>query len=484
MATLNRHTQPIRTHEGGVAKRISFELQLRRSVMACLLWERTFYESGIDIAKRIEDLVQKVKPEVVAQIANEARDKMHLRHVPLLVARTMAKLPTHKHLVSKTLENIIQRPDELTEFLAIYWKDGKQPLSAQVKKGLAKAFTKFDEYQLQKYNRKDKDIKLKDVLFLCHSKPKTGVRGFTKKARRDSGWSPKDPGSVLYNNLINDTLKTPNTWEVRISACTTDEDKRKVWEDLLYTNSLGGLALLRNLRNFQKVSVNENLVINAIKNMRTDRILPYRFIAAARYAPQLEPYLEEAMFKCLEGRPKLLGHTAILLDVSGSMDQMLSAKSDMRRLDAACGLGILLREICDRADIFTFSDNVVRIPSRRGFALRDAIVNSQRHYGTYLGSAIKAIYETGNVQRFSSWNYSSGSMGQGFGLRPDRLIILTDEQSHDKVPDPLYGKGYVINVASYRNGVGYGPWLHVDGFSEAIVDYIIGYEDFERNLRQ
>ena len=37
-------------------------------------------------------------------------------------------------------------------------------------------------------------------------------------------------------------------------------------------------------------------------------------------------------------------------------------------------------------------------------------------------------------------------------------------------------KGYMINVASYRNGVGYGKWTHIDGFSESIIDYIREYE--------
>ncbi|HEY0651305.1 MAG TPA: hypothetical protein VGD44_25675, partial [Phenylobacterium sp.] len=39
------------------------------------------------------------------------------------------------------------------------------------------------------------------------------------------------------------------------------------------------------------------------------------------------------------------------------------------------------------------------------------------------------------------------------------------------MPDPK-GKGYVINVASARNGVGYGKWVHIDGFSEAVLSYI------------
>ena len=53
----------------------------------------------------------------------------------------------------------------------------------------------------------------------------------------------------------------------------------------------------------------------------------------------------------------------------------------------------------------------------------------------------------------------------------DRLIVITDEQAHDTVPAPQ-GKGYVINVASYKNGVGYGKWTHVDGWSESVVEYI------------
>ena len=35
-----------------------------------------------------------------------------------------------------------------------------------------------------------------------------------------------------------------------------------------------------------------------------------------------------------------------------------------------------------------------------------------------------------------------------------------------------WGGGYVINVASYRNGIGYGTWTHIDGWSESVVEYI------------
>ena len=120
----------------------------------------------------------------------------------------------------------------------------------------------------------------------------------------------------------------------------------------------------------------------------------------------------------------------------------------MLRTDAAYGLAILLREICEEVSIYSFSDAAKRVPSRRGFALRDAIDGSQRHNGTYLGKAVAAVTEA-----------------------YDRLIVITDEQAHDTVPAPP-GKGYLINVASCKNGVGYGKWTHVDGWSEAVVDYI------------
>jgi len=90
------------THEGARAYNTTAEQELRRSVMACLLWEDTFYESGEDIAARIAGLVKKVAPEKVAQIAIEARGPMKLRHVPLLLVVEMAKLETHRHLVAET----------------------------------------------------------------------------------------------------------------------------------------------------------------------------------------------------------------------------------------------------------------------------------------------------------------------------------------------------------------------------------------------
>ena len=113
MAKINIPKPPIYTHEGAKAKYINAETQLRRSIMACLLWESQFYEDGVQISKRIKNLVPQVAPTKVAGMAIEAREDMKLRHVPLLLVREMARHKTHSGLVKGTLTRIIQRADEL-----------------------------------------------------------------------------------------------------------------------------------------------------------------------------------------------------------------------------------------------------------------------------------------------------------------------------------------------------------------------------------
>jgi 60 kDa SS-A/Ro ribonucleoprotein len=383
---------------------------------------------------------------------------MYLRHVPLLIAREMARHNTHKKYVAETLSRIIQRPDELTEFLAIYWQDGKQPLAAQVKKGLAAAFQSFNEYALAKYNQANA-IKLKDVLFLCHAKPKD-------KAQED-----------LWKRLIDGELETPDTWEVALSS---GANKKDTWTRLLEEKKLGGLAFLRNLHNMTKAGIDNQKVKNAIDDATFNKVLPFRFIAAAKHAAKFEEELGRAMIRSLESAESLRGHTVLLVDVSGSMNEKLSGKSELTRMDAACGLAMLLREICEDISIYSFSMKLCEIAPRRTFALRDAITGSQSHDGTLLGEAVRCIYADRSYtkSKINLGFYSEKISFHGQALSPDRLIVITDEQSHDKVPDPS-GRGYMINVSNNKNGVGYGPWIHVDGWSENVVRFI---QEIERSV--
>jgi len=419
-----------RTYEGAASVPLSSIKELERTILTCMLWEDNFYERGEDVASRVKRLVKESPSLAVIDLAVKARNEMFLRHIPLLLLREVAR--SHKDVgneLGKAITKVIQRPDELTEFLAIYWKDGKCPLSKQVKKGLANAFTKFDEYQLAKYNR-DSAIKLKDVLFLVHAKPKDETQG------------------LLWKKLIDNTMAIPYTWETELSA---GKDKKEVFTKLLQENKIGGLAVLRNLRNMYESGVNKKLVSETLlKQSCKSKILPFRYLAASRVVPQWERFIDEAMLKSTETMEKSQGKTLLLVDVSGSMSGKLSSKSDLTRLDAACALGVLCREIFEDITIATFSERTKIVPNRRGMALVEAIDNSQPHGRTYLKNSLRQ-----------------------FHLKYDRIIVITDEQSHDGITQAYNDKSYLINVANYKNGVGYDKgWKHISGFSENIIKYI------------
>ena len=456
MKTNVKKSYALKTHEGGMAFPHNTAYQeLRRSVLSCLLWEDSFYESGVSVTDRIRELAGKVTQQQLSDLAIEARSIHNLRHVPLLLTVELAK-NDKEFLTSKTLFEVIQRPDEITEFLSLYWQEGKCPISAQVKKGLAKAFTKFDAYQLAKYNRNEA-IKLRDVLFLVHAKPKKvegeviSIEKAIKKGRYERGEVLRHENCVL-GKLAEGILAPPDTWEVALSS---GGDKKTEFERLLKEGNLGYMALLRNLRNMVDSGVDMGLIRNAIRARKgARRVLPFRYVAAARYAPSLEPVIDEALLKAIDELPELPGKTVVVVDVSGSMEDRLSGKSDMTRMDAACALASLLK-----GDIrtFSFSNAAVEVPTRKGMAGIDAIKTSQSHGGTNLTRAVAEIN--------SKVDY-------------DRIIVITDEQSADRsAPVPKTNKAYLINVAAYKNGIGYGKWKHLDGFSENVIKWIYEYEN-------
>lgn len=436
-----------RTHEGAPAARIPAEQALRRSVMSCLLWEDEFYEDGEDISARIVRLCGEVEPDTVATIAETTRSIMNLRHVPLLMIAALAK---HRALKSHHVWPVVQRADELAELLAIYAKlNGRAPdkvraVATQLKRGLAVAFRKFDEYSLAKYDREGA-IRLRDVMFLCRPKPKDEAQG------------------EVWKRLADNRLGTPDTWEVALSA-GGGKNKKEDWTRLLTEGKLGYFALLRNLRNMTQAGVDTGLLKEAIvaRGKGAERVLPFRYIAAARACPQLEPAIDQALCETIAESKILDGKTVVLVDVSQSMTAQLSTKSDMTRMDAAAALASLING--DRR-VFTFSEKLVEVPPRFGMAGVDAIRRSQPHMSTRLFDAVDEINRK---------------------VQYDRIIVITDEQATGAgvrfghyivgtvkaMPAPLSDRAYVINVASAKNGVGYGRWTHLDGFSEGVLRFI------------
>lgn len=422
-----------RTHEGGKAEIQKPEIELERAVSSCLLFEDTFYEKENDLAGRIEELCLRVPNDFIYRLAIRARTQLNLRHAPLWLLRCAAKKPGDHRGLGGALAATIQRADELPEFLALYWKDGRQPLSAQVKRGLGRAFGRFSAHQLSKWNREDA-VKLRDVMFLTHPKPENLEQVET------------------FKQLAAGTLKPPDTWEVALSS---GKDKKETWERLLSGRKLGIMALLMNLRNMEQAGVPRSSVASALKETKKSRAFPYRFLTAARHAPWLAQELSEALLERISEMPKLSGETHVLVDVSGSMDDKLSGRGDAIRLDAAACLAVCAREVCESARVLTFSNACCEVSNVRGLGLAQAIASSQPRGGTYLDDALN-----GMKQKLPT---------------PDRLIAITDEQANDGIPFCHARRhGYIVNVAPYKPGLQTKSrnWVRINGWSDRLLDWI------------
>jgi hypothetical protein len=262
---------------------------------------------------------------------------------------------------------------------------------------------------------------------------------------------PRDEAEkALFARIANKQLATPDTWEVEISA---NGNNRASWERLLSERKLGALALIRNLRNMEAVGVSRDLIEEAMEACDASKVFPFRYVAAYRASPEHMNMLNKMLLRAVNNLPKLKGSTAVLVDVSGSMfGPKVSAKSDMSRADAAAALAACYPGNCD---VFSFSNSLVKVQTFGGLPAIDEILRSQHHSGTYLGQALQALPK-----------------------QYDRVIVITDEQSHDRVVKPAGCKSmYVINVAAYQPTITYGDIVSITGFSENVFRFITEHEE-------
>jgi hypothetical protein len=431
---MNINKKTFQTHEGGKATFATPMEQLKRSVLSCLLWEDTFYEDGVSIAERISENVAKVTPEQAADVSLEAANKRYLRHAPLWIAVSMLNTDDKemwKHSY-RIIPQIINRPDSIGELLALYrMKNTKRPLTNQMKKVLGETLSKFNEYSLAKNDKNSAAYSLQDIIRLTHPTPK----------------NPEQ--NELFRKIAKKELETPVTWETLLSS---GQDKKETFTQLIKNKQLGGLAFLRNLRNMIQTGVEREVIECSFK-----KIFPYQYIAAARYAEDYKKQLETIMIKDLEEKEKLPGETILLIDKSGSMSCAVSAKSEMSCYDYAKALAILMKEITQKCVIYTFNNEIELVKESRGFELEKNM--GYPDGGTYMWGSISEVKEK--------------------HPEAERIIVLTDEQTADYEieENKKYPHQYIINLASYQNGVSYKPdWIHIDGFSQAVIDYIQEYE--------
>lgn len=454
-------TQRLAGGSGALAARQSNVALLRRAVLANLLWEDVAYMDGVSVANEIKRLIPLCPAIDVYNIALEARLMQKLRHTPLLIAIEMCKYPEHKLFVKDLLPKIITRADMLTDFLSIYWKDGKKPIANQVKKGLELAFHNFNEYKLAKYDR-DAAIKLRDVMFLVHAKPRN---------QYEQG---------LFKKVADRTLTPPETWEVLLSR---GEDKKATWTKLITEKKIGGLAMLRNIANMQRASVDRKIIQEGLANLRSSMLLPLDFWKAARMNPEFERDIEDAMIEAYKNLPKLPGKTLFIVDVSGSMGSLTSGNSQFNRMDQACAMAILAANQCEDYELVATAGNDgsriqasewIQYP-KRGFALAPQIMDTRKRIG---GGGIF-------TRQCLEWCKSKFS-----DKKFDRIIIFSDSQDCDypekRIPKPFGKHNYIVDVSAHTRGVNYkGVWTAgVSGWSEHFLTYIAALEGLQNKFEE
>lgn len=365
-------------YEGAPAFALSKELELYTAVATAGLSDQ-FYEKESDKLQRIIQLIAKNDAAFVAKLAVYAREQLYLRSIPLVLTVELAKLHRGNGLVRKLTARIIQRADEITELLAYYAVANKRcevkqlnGLSKQLQKGLADAFNKFDAYQFAKYNR-DAKVKLRDALFLVHPKAKD------------------DAQQTLFNSIAKNELQAPYTWEVELSAVGQQkfdsvelkkEAFKAKWEELIFSNKLGYMALMRNLRNILEAEVSGealNKVCNYLRNeaaVKNSKQLPFRFLSAYRELKELK---NGRVSKVLETLEDAVMHSAaniagydeaakvvIAADVSSSMQKPVSARSKVQNFDVGLMLAMLLQSRCENVITGMFGDKwkVINMPRK------------------------------------------------------------------------------------------------------------------------
>lgn len=338
---------------GGPAYKETNELALTSMLLTSFVNDE-FYKSGNDTLKDLKSLIKKVDPEFTAKAAIYARDKFGMRSITHALAGELTSELKGSEVAKNFYDKVVVRVDDMTEILSYYlmYKTDKEnpKFPNSLKKGFAKAFDKFDNYQIAKYQGKNKDIKLVDLVNIVHP-------------------VPNDKNKESLRLLVRDELKNTDTWEAKLSnAGQNAEDsedlaklKSDVWVDLISSRKIGYFALLRNLRNIltqspEIVDAACELLVDS-KMIKKSRVLPFRFLKAYEEIYKLSGNsntrkvlgaLNNALEISVNNVPKLEGETIVVVDTSSSMRGRAS--------EIASLFGAILAK-ANNCDIMTFERN-------------------------------------------------------------------------------------------------------------------------------
>lgn len=472
------------THEGapGYARDAKGELFLL--AVANMVSEDTFYEPGQERDSRYAQLVRDVAttdPDWIGQFLSWLRTDANMRSASLVgaleaaAAMLAAKTPGARPIVA----SVLQRADEPGEALAYWTSRYGRAVPKPVKRGIADAVGRlYSEYALLKYDTASKGFRFADVLDLCHPAPVAPWQGdlFQVALERRHNRGEEAPASLmtLVRNaalrsraaddpsvlLDADALKAAGmTWEDALSLAGTRVDKAALWAALI--PSMGYMALLRNLRNFDEAGVSDDLAEQVAarladpEQVAKSRQFPFRFYAAHKAVASLRwgNALEKALKASLANVPSLAGRTLILIDQSPSMFPSgrwpyQSTHRDIANADLAKLFGSALALRAASADLVGYGHANYRVPFTSGEAVLHLMGKFRQEGGTDAYGAAADHYNG-----------------------HDRVLVVTDGEnnghrfsSFDQAGIPAHVPIYTWNIGGYRfSGDPGGPNRHTFG---------------------
>ncbi|GLY41540.1 RNA-binding protein [Amycolatopsis sp. NBRC 101858] len=463
------------THEGGAGYARDARSELFLLAVANMVGEHTFYESAGERDTRYTALVHAATledPQWTARFLRWLRTEANLRTASLVGAAEFAKARLEAGLDGlgrQVVADVLQRADEPGELLA-YWTSvhGKN-IPKPVKRGVADAARKlYNERSYVKWDSAARAFRFADVLELTHpangdaalykhilderhdrGNPLPDALGVLRARAELTAWDVPRRRELFTQPDAADVLRAAGmTWESVAGWLQGPLDAR-VWEALI--PSMGYMALLRNLRNFDEAGVSDEVAQRVAARLADpaqvakSRQLPMRFLSAYRAAPSLRWgwALEQAIAHSLANVPELPGRTLVLVDTSASMNMGFSRDGTLMRWDAAAVFGLALGRRCADADVVSFSDRLLGGPRTKVFKLRRG------------GSLLS------DVERWKSGGFflgggtnTAGALRKHFA-KHDRVVILTDEQAgFGDVGQslPAHVPLYTWNLAGYRYG--------------------------------
>lgn len=430
----------------------------------------TFYEAAADRDERFRALIAEVAtadPEWFARFVPWLRTGALLRTGSVVAAlegaraQVAAGIPGSRAVVSAAL----QRADEPGEAVAYWLGRYGRALPKPVKRGVADAVTRlYHERSLVKYDSDRAAVRFGDVIELTHPGARDERQGdlFRHALDRRHQRANPLPASLTVLAARAELLATPVDRRARLTDSAVLGTAGMTWEALAgwrqstmdaaawsaIIPTMGYLALLRNLRNFDRAGVGDAVAETVAAKLADpgevarSRVLPMRFLSAYNAAPSLRwAYaLEKAMQLALANVPALGARSLILIDTSGSMTQGFSKDGTLRYWDAATVFGLALTARAAEATVVSFSNGSKVFPAVRG----ESVLAGLRRFKE------KGYFLNGGTatERAVRQHYAGH----------DRVVILTDEQAHwHHAPDaaaavPARVPVYTWNLAGYRVG--------------------------------